>query len=159
MYLPKFESVAAYVFMKNISIQSQKVRFSTVTTSNEKKDTKYENVVNDGYINELDDIEFKITSKNDSELSFSKAIAGSSILDKLTNTIYNSSEKPEKLLIQRIINQYKQPKIKLAQVIKPDILPYSKVTDSYLSGKQFIFTGGRTNYEDNSIECNLIELN
>lgn len=159
LYLPKFESVAAYVFMKNISIQSQKVRFSTVTTSNEKKDTKYENVVNDGYINELDDIEFKITSKNDSELSFSKAIAGSSILDKLTNTIYNSSEKPEKLLIQRIINQYKQPKIKLVQVIKPDILPYSKVTDSYLSGKQFIFTGGRTNYEDNSIECNLIELN
>ena len=107
----------------------------------------------------MDDIEFKITSKNESELSYSKAMDGNSILDVLTNNISNNSEKPEKLLIQRIINQYKQPKIKLVQVIKPDILPYSKVTDRYLSGKQFVFTGGRINYEDNSIECNLIELN
>ena len=107
----------------------------------------------------MDDIEFKITSKNDSELSFSKAITGSFILDKLANTIYNSSDKPEELLIKRIINQYQQPKIKLTQIVKPIIFPYSIITDSYLSGKKFLVTGGTINYEDNSIECNMIELN
>ena len=159
LYNPKFPIPVAYFFLKDITIDSQRVSFSTVIEDDSKKDTKYENVVNEDYINALDDIEFKITSKNDSELSYSKAINGNTILDKVGNTIYNSSEKPEKLLIQRIINQCKQPKIKLLQVIKPEILPYSIVTDNYLQGKQFVFTGGRINYEDNSMECNLIELN
>ena len=154
---PVFENPIESFFIRNIEISNQRVNASKSDST--KQDTKYENVVNEGFINALDDIEFKITSKNESELSYSKAMDGNSILDVLTNNIDNNSEKPEKLLIQRIINQYKQPKIKLVQVIKPDILPYSKVTDSYLSGKQFVFTGGRINYEDNSIECNLIELN
>ena len=154
---PVFENPIESFFIRNIEISTQRVNASKSDST--KQDTKYENVVNEGFINALDDIEFKITSKNESELSNSKAMDGNSILDVLTNNIDNNSEKPEKLLIQRIINQYKQPKIKLVQVIKPDILPYSKVTDSYLSGKQFVFTGGRINYEDNSIECNLIELN
>ena len=154
---PVFENPIESFFIRNIEISTQRVNASKSDST--KQDTKYENVVNEGFINALYDIEFKITSKNESELSYSKAMDGNSILDVLTNNIDNNSEKPEKLLIQRIINQYKQPKIKLVQVIKPDILPYSKVTDSYLSGKQFVFTGGRINYEDNSIECNLIELN
>lgn len=154
---PVFENPIESFFIRNIEISTQRVNASKSDST--KQDTKYENVVNEGFINALDDIEFKITSKNESELSYSKTMDGNSILDVLTNNIDNNSEKPEKLLIQRIINQYKQPKIKLVQVIKPDILPYSKVTDSYLSGKQFVFTGGRINYEDNSIECNLIELN
>lgn len=154
---PVFENPIESFFIRNIEISTQRVNASKSDST--KQDTKYENVVNEGFINALDDIEFKITSKNESELSYSKAMDGNSILDVLTNNIDNNSEKPEKLLIQRIINQYKQPKIKLVQVIKPDIPPYSKVTDSYLSGKQFVFTGGRINYEDNSIECNLIELN
>lgn len=159
LYNPKFETAAPYFFLKNITIDSQKINYSTVAKDNDKEDTKYENVVNGDYINALGDIEFKITSKNDSELSFSKAITGSSILDKLANTIYNSSDKPEELLIKRIINQYQQPKIKLTQIVKPLIFPYSIITDSYLSGKKFLFTGGTINYEDNSTECNMIELN
>lgn len=51
-------------------------------------------------INALDDITFKITSKNNSELSFSKAIVGTAILDTLTNTIDNTSNKPEEYLIK-----------------------------------------------------------
>lgn len=156
---PSFPTPICYFFMKDITIDSQRVDYSTTINGDEKKDTKYENVVNESYINALDDIEFKITSKNDSDLSFSKAIIGSRILDTLTNTIYNSSEKPEKLLIQRIINQYQQPKIKLTQIIKPSILPFSIITDNYLSGRTFLFTGGTIDYEDNSIECNMIELN
>jgi len=145
-----------YIYIKDIKLQSQ--RINTSINDDKKQDTKYENVVNESYINALDDIKFKITSKNDSELSYSKAIQSNAILDTLTNNIYSTTEKPEKLLIKRIINQYQQPKIKLVQVIKPEIQPYSIVTDNYLSGKQFIFTGGSINLEDNSIECNLIEI-
>lgn len=146
-------------FIKDIELQCQKIGTSSLNEE-EKEDTKYENVVNEEYINECDDIEFKITSKNDSELSYSKAILNGSILDKIRNSITNTDEKPEELLIKRVVEQYNQPKIKLLQIIKPETKPYSVVTDpTYLSGKKFIFTGGTVDYEDNSIECNLIELN
>lgn len=163
LYNPKYPTATqtilfppSYMFIKNISIQSQRNQGGS---SGEKKDTKYENVVNEQYINALDDITFKITSKNNSELSFSKAIVGTKILDTITSNIDNTAYKPEEYLIKRIINQYKQPKVKLLEIVKPQILPYSIVTDKYLSGKQFIFTGGTMDYEDNSLECNLIELN
>ena len=146
-------------FMKDIELQCQKQGTDNQKWEEEQKeDTKYENVVNDEFINECDDIEFKITSKNDSELSYSKAFISGAILDTIRNNIYNTDEKPEKLMIQRIVNQYNQPKIKLVQVIKPEILPYSVVTDDYLSGKKFLFTGGTIDYEDNRINCNLIEI-
>ncbi len=123
-----------------------------------KEDTKYENVVNESYINPLDDISFKITSKNDSGLSFSKVIYNNSLLDKLTSSIDSTANKPEEYMIKRIVEQYNQSKIKLTQIIKPDVFPYSIITDSYLSGKRFLFTGGSIDYEDNSMEANLIEL-
>ncbi len=122
------------------------------------EDTKYENVVNGSYINPLDDISFKLTSKNDSGLSFSKVIYNNSLLDKLTSSIDSTANKPEEYMIKRIVEQYNQSKIKLTQIIKPDVFPYSIITDSYLSGKRFLFTGGSIDYEDNSMEANLIEI-
>lgn len=122
------------------------------------EDTKYENVVNESYINPLDDITFKITSKNDSGLSFSKVIYNNGLLDKLTSNIDSTAHKPEEYMIKRIVDQYNQPKIKLTQIIKPDILPYSIITDSYLSGKTFLFTGGSVDYEDNRLEGSMIEI-
>lgn len=157
-YLPVYLARSkAYIYIKNFSVDV--CRIDKSDTRKEKKDTKYENVVNGEYINELEDITFKLTSKNDSQLSYSKVIANNKWLDTLTSTIDNKPYKPEEYLIERIINQYKQPKIKLTQIIEPKILPYSVVTDSLMSGKKFVFTGGRIDYEDNRIECNLIELN
>ena len=93
---PVFENPIESFFIRNIEISTQRVNASKSDST--KQDTKYENVVNEGFINALDDIEFKITSKNESELSYSKAMDGNSILDVLTNNIDNNSEKPEKLL-------------------------------------------------------------
>lgn len=138
--------------LKDITIKCQRNNFYTTT---DKEDTKYENVVNEEYINQCDDIKFLITSKNDSNLSFSKAILNGNILDKITNNIYNTEEKPEELMIKRIVNQYNKPRIKLYQEIQPDIQPYSVISDN---GKKYIFSGGTINYEDNKIEANLIEL-
>ena len=79
-------------------------------------------------------------------------------MDKLTSNIDSTAHKPEEYMIKRIVDQYSQPKIKLTQIIKPDILPYSIITDSYLSGKKFLFTGGIIDYEDNRLEGNMIEI-
>lgn len=160
-YLPKHKWLHSvgyvnYAFLKDIKIETQRVDKSV--SDDEKEDTKYENVVNESYINPLDDITFKITSKNDSGLSFSKVIYNNGLLDKLTSNIDSTAHKPEEYMIKRIVDQYSQPKIKLTQIIKPDVLPYSIITDSYLSGKTFLFTGGSIDYEDNRLEGNMIEI-
>ena len=132
----------------------------SVSPFNKKKqDTKYSNTVNDGYVNALDDIKFKITSKNDSNIAYSKAIVNGSWLDKLTNTIDGASYKPEEYLIRRIIGQYNHPKMKLMYNVTPDFEPYSKLAISSLNGVTLMFTGGTIDFENNSIECNLIENN
>ena len=70
-------------------------------------DRIYENVVNENFINELDEIEFKISSYNNDGACYSKVL----LLDEyLKDNLYSSIEKtlirPEELLIRRIINQY-----------------------------------------------------
>ena len=121
----------------------------------EKQDTKYTNVVNDEYINEAEDIKFKLTSLNDSELSYSKVYTSNGIVDTLSSKVFGSI-KPEKCMIERIIKQYKQPKIKLFRTIQNDFYPFNMLYSK--DGITFIFTGGRIDYEYNTIEANVIQL-
>jgi hypothetical protein len=153
------EGHARSYFIKDLSIECQRIGSDSLFGEEEKQDTKYTNVVNEKYINECDDITFYITTKNESELSLSKVIYNNEILDKISNNITNSESKPEELMIQRIVNQYKQPKFKLSAEIEPVILPYSIVTEKYLSGKKFIFGGGTIDYLENNANYNLIEIN
>lgn len=160
IYVPYYQTnrSKALIYIKNLEFTVSRSSNPLSSIKKEKQDTKYTNVVNDEYVNEAEDIKFKITSKNDSKVAYSKAIVNGNWLDTLTNNIDGTAEKPERYLIQRIVNQYQSPKIKLLHIIKPAVLPYSLIKDSYLNGKNFIFTGGRINYEDNSLECNMIEL-
>ena len=146
-------------FLKNFELRCQKIGSNYLVGDKEKEDTKYENVVNEDYINQCDDITFYITSKNDSELSFSKVYYNGTILDTIQNKITDTQEKPEKLMIQRIVNQYQQPKIRLTQMVEPMILPYSIVTDDNLSGKKLLFNGGTIDYYNNTANYNLLEIN
>ena len=153
------EGHARSYFIRNLSIECQRIGSDSLFGEEEKQDTKYTNIVNEEYINECDDITFYITTKNESELSLSKVIYNNEILDKISNNITNSAVKPEELMIQRIVNQYKQPKIKLSAEIEPVILPYTVSTEKYLSGKKFIFGGGTIDYFENNANYNLIEIN
>ena len=148
----------ALIYIKNLEFTVCRSSNPVSSIKKEKQDTKYTNVVNEEYVNEAEDIKFKITSKNDSKVAYSKAIVNGNWLDTLTNNIDGLTEKPEKYLIQRIVNQYKSPKLKLLYIIKPSVMPYSIIKDNYINGKSFIFIGGRQDYENNSIECNLIEI-
>lgn len=159
LYNPKFETAVPYFFMKDISIESQRINFDTVKNDESKKDTLYSNVVNEEFINEADDIELILTSKNESELSFSKVIMNNKILDTIQNKITNSNEKPEKLIINRVINQYKQPKLKLLEILKPSVTPYQFVTDNNLQNKEFIIINESIDYYNDSDEITLLEIN
>lgn len=98
--------------LKNITLEAQKIDRSL---EREKKDTLYTNVNDSDNVKELDDVECKLTTKNDSELSFSKLIYNGDFLDKCSNNINNSSQKLEELLVERNIEQYSNFKLKIEQ--------------------------------------------
>jgi len=149
-----------YVFLKDIKISSQRINH---TKNISKQDTLYSNVISEQYVNELEDIELKLSSKNKSELSFSKLSydtgTGEILLDSITNFMTNNAEKPEQLLIQRVVNQYAKPKLKLVEDVKPSYNIYQIITDNSISGKDFIISSESINYADNTSSVTLIEIN
>lgn len=145
-----------YIYLTDFKIESQKVNKNFV--DKKKEDTLYTNVVNENYINEAEDIELKITSKNDSELSFSKVLRGNSVLDKLHCNLTGQAEKPEEFIIKRVVNQYNTTKIKTIQTIKNKIEPFKLVTDYGTPGKDFVMTGETVDYSTGFAEVILIEV-
>ena len=123
-------------------------------------DRIYENVVNENFINELDEIEFRISSYNNDGACYSKVL----LLDEyLKDNLYSSIEKtlirPEELLIRRIINQYGATKIKLTQVLlnSNSITPLSVLSDNYMKGKRFMIAGGEIDFANEQFTCKMIE--
>lgn len=124
-------------------------------------DRIYENVVNEKYINELGEIEFKISSYNNDGACYSKVMLGEEYLtDNLYSAIENKAIRPEEQLIRRIINRYSAPHIKLTQVIKEtsELTPITFLSDTFMVGKKFIISGGSIDYKMEQFECVMIEV-
>lgn len=124
-------------------------------------DRYYENVINEDYINELDEIEFKISSYNNDGACYSKVLIG----DKyLTNNLYSEVMKeptrPEEQLIHRIVNRYGATHIKLTQVIKEttELTPLSKVSDNFMVGSIFMPIGGSIDYQTGQYRCIMVDV-
>lgn len=150
-----------YTFMRDLKLQL----FSGIPEQDEEKnndtDRIYENIANENYINELDEIEFKITSHNNDGACYSKVIIGDNYLtDNLYSAIEGTTIRPEEHLIRRIIKRYSAPQIKLTQVIKQtfDLTPLSRLSDNYMVNKRFINAGGTIDYKMNRFECIMIEV-
>lgn len=127
----------------------------------ENADRFYENVINGDYINELDEIEFKISSYNNDGACYSKVM----LLDKyLTNNLYASIVgeliRPEELLIRRIVNRYDATRIKLTQEIQEtaDLTPVTRLSDNFMVNKIFINAGGSIDYKMGQFRCVMVEL-
>lgn len=132
-------------------------------TDEDNADRIYENVINEDYINELDEIELKISSyTSDDGACYSKVMLDGDLLtDNLYNALLDKSMRPEQLLIARIISHYRSPRVKLTQPLKLDaslLTPIARLTDSYQSGKNFINTGGSIDYRMNRFECAMTEI-
>ena len=123
-------------------------------------DRTYENVINEDYINELDEIEFKISSYNNDGACYSKVMLGDNYLtDNLYSSIEQKLVRPEEHLIRRIINQYGYTKTKLTQVLIDDeaITPITTITDKFQPNKRFTITGGTIDFAMNQFNCKMIE--
>lgn len=123
-------------------------------------DRIYENVINESYINELDEIETKISSYNNDGACYSKVILNDGYLtDNLYSSIERDTIRPEELLIRRIIHRYSAPQIKLTQVIKATsgLTPISVLSDRFMTNKKFINAGGTIDFKMNRFNCIMIE--
>lgn len=127
----------------------------------DESDRIYENVPNEHYINELDEITMKISSYNNDCASYGKVLLGDNYLtNNLYSFILDKEIRLEEQLLNRIIKQYQATKISLTQIIKNDdrITPLTLMTDKHMSGKKFIIVGGEIDYCADSFECKMIEL-
>ena len=103
-------------------------------TDTDDSDRVYENVLNESFINELDEIELKISSYNDDGACYSKVLLdGNYLTDNMYNSILGKNKRPEELLITRIINHYSDTRIKLTQIVKnsKEISPLTILTDNF----------------------------
>ena len=146
------------VFLQNFTVKFIP-RDGEDTTSN--SDRIYENVINENYINELDEIELKISSYNHDGACYGKVVLSTDYLrDDLYSYIEGTTIRPEEQLIRRIINRYNTTRVKLTQVIllSPDITPLSRLSDNYMVNKRFINAGGSIDYKMNRFQCVMIEI-
>lgn len=145
-------------------IQNFKVKYQKedgLSQSDNNSDRTYENVLNENYINELDEIELKISSYNEDGACYSKVLLdGEYLTDNLYNVILGKEKRPEEMLITRIINHYSTTRIKLTQEIKnsQEIAPFTILSDTYLVGRKFINAGGSIDYKMGRFECVMIEV-
>lgn len=147
----------------NCAIKDFRMKFQLrdeYAIENDDDDRVYTNVVNKDYINELDEIEEKISSYNHDGLCYSKVLINKDfITDNLYEGINKEITRPENLLLRRIVNQYEYPRMKITQVLMndPTILPVNIFTDKYQGTKKFIMSGLEKNYRMDTAEIKMIE--
>ena len=154
----KWASDSAGYLLRDIKI-SYKQEGVIDSKDEEKHDRLYENVVNESFINELEPIDFKISSHNNDGISHSKVLCDEAYLtNNLYSNIYDENIRPEEQLIKRIINQYSSPKIKLTQELKyHTVFPMDVLKDRSIGDKRFSITGGELNIGRNQMTLKMVE--
>ena len=131
-----------------------------VNDEGENGDRVYENVVNEAYMNDADEMEFEISSYNQDGATYSKALLGDNFLtDNLYCAVVGENVRPEELMIRRIVNRYGATKIKLTEAIQmtDDVTPLSVMSDRAMVGKRFRMTSGEWDYEQNRLVVQMQE--
>ena len=153
------KSKVEHVMLSNFDFDFQTYE-DAEAEEDEDSDRIYENVVNEEYINPLDDIEFKISSYNNDGACYSKVLFGNDYLkDNLYCSIVDETIRPEEMLIRRIVNHYGSPKIKLTQGLKRGkIKPFTILGDNFTVNKKYMVIGGEIDYKMNRFLCTMIEI-
>lgn len=121
-----------------------------VVDEGENGDRIYENIVNEAYMSECDEIEFEIGSYNQDGATYSKALLGDGFLtDNLYCAVVDKNVRPEELMIRRIVNRYGETKIKLTEGIRMTgaITPITTIKERTQPGENFRMTSGEWDYE------------
>lgn len=140
------------ITMKDLSFNYAKK--DGILDDGEDGDRIYENVVNEKYMSEAEEIDFRISSYNADGATYSKAIINDIWL---TNNFYckivNEEIRPEELMIRRIVNRYGETKIKLTEALcmTDEITPITRIKERSMANKSFRLTSGEWDYEQNRL--------
>lgn len=125
-------------------------------------DTKYTNVINEEFVNELNEIDFKICTWDNKECNYS-AVAYSTnasnfkFLDNVYNKATDQLLRFEEHLIYRLVTQYSTPSAVLNLNLENRFKLYCTMTDKYLNGKLFIIDSITTDFANAKQTIKLIE--
>ncbi len=147
-------------YLKDLKLSYQKTDDEAALDFNN-SDRIYENVLNEKYINALDDIEFKISSYNNDGACYSKVLLNDSYLtDNIYNVLLDKNKRPEELLITRIINHYSKPLTKLTQILmyNEDVFPFTIINDLFMKDEAFINTGGTIDFLNEKFTCIMTQV-
>ena len=142
-------------YLPGVKIRNLKFGYAKkegIVDEGENGDRVYENVVNESYMSDAEEIEFEISSYNADGASYSKAmIDGGWLTDNLYCAIVGKNIRPEELMIRRIVNRYGVTKIKLTEALQmtDSITPLTILTERTQKGKTFRMTSGEWDYEQN----------
>lgn len=124
-------------------------------------DTKYENVINDDFVNKLPDINLKICTWDEKQLNYStiahKKDGKFNFLVLIYNRANRQTRKAEEHIIESLVTQYSTPSIILNINLKNNIFPYSLFTSDIFPEKKFVVDTITTDYRLASSNVKLIE--
>lgn len=167
------------VSLKNFDIKAV-IGDPTFSTSQD-TNTEYTAVINDDYVNDLNDITFKVNTWDNKKPNYSAVIYKDTsgkyhYADKFYNkalskevkgmtyinennvvAISNGSLRQEWWLVYKIYKQYNSPSTTLSLNLRNDIEIYGLYTIHDLDGKEFIVDSVNRDYQTNSTEIKLIE--
>lgn len=148
---------------QNIALQTLKLSYDIMdngsVTADENGDRIYTNEVNADFINELDEIEAKISSYNNDGACFSKVMLNGKYIEAhLYEGVTHRYVRPEEMLLRRIVSQYEVPKVRLSQELRqtPELLPADIITDKTQPGARFVQTGGEIDFANDTATVQMI---
>lgn len=147
----------SYCYLKDLS-----VKIANKGSENTENDLVINNVISGVMENEMSEIVCKITTFDEKGgLSYSNIAYNGELLSTIKDVALSNYQKPEENLIERLVNQYSTPTIKLDLTLTNNYNALNRITDIDLeeySGKVFAVMGQKIDYRAGSQEINIIEL-
>ncbi|WP_308576507.1 hypothetical protein [uncultured Prevotella sp.] len=121
----------------------------------------YTNVINDTYVTEFEEVNFKICTYDGKKPNYSSVAIKEGDTMKYLDTTYNKATKQslrqEEHYIYKTVNQYKEPSIILNLGLKNTFKIYGLYKDTTIKNKNFIIDSISIDYRRCSSTINLIE--
>lgn len=146
------------VWLKNFGIELQIANRDLDADTD--TDTEYTNIIDEDFVNEMDDVDFKVCSWDNKKANYS-AVAeqvGTNLLylDQTKHKGTNQYLRQEEHFIYKLVNQYSTPSTILEISLHNDYKMYATLTDSFLN-KTFIIDSVIIDYFWEKAELKLIE--
>lgn len=142
---------------------SEKNKMTLTEDEDIEENTKYENIINDAWVEELGEINFKVHTNDGDSCDYSSVYIltnddGRECVDTVKNLALNQELKMEEMLIYRIVNQYQKPHISLDLTLKNNYDLNDKIIyPTQQQGKNFIIDSMSIDVANDTSNIKIIE--